>query len=208
MVSCRPPASSAQAGITEQPGVVLADSGYWHDEQMDQLAARRHLGADPTRLQQTQRAPGRAGTVAATLDAPRCSPPRPARELYEKRHKMIEPVFGQIKFNRRIDRFQRRGRAAHAREWRLAAATHNLLKLHTAPDRHRRPLKRQARRDRSTTSSWTPTIGTHTQTGRRARFTRQPQPKAAVSLLANTGSQLDPTCGAVLQSSYRRQRDP
>ena len=34
------------------------------------------------------------------------------RELYEKRHKVIEPVFGQIKFNRKIDRFQRRGSAA------------------------------------------------------------------------------------------------
>jgi hypothetical protein len=37
---------------------------------------------------------------------------------------------GQIKFNRRIDRFLRRGRAAALSEWRLATATHNLLKLH------------------------------------------------------------------------------
>ena len=34
------------------------------------------------------------------------------REQYQKRHKVIEPVFGQIKFNRKIDRFQRRGRGA------------------------------------------------------------------------------------------------
>jgi hypothetical protein len=39
-------------------------------------------------------------------------------------------VFGHTKFNRRIDRFQRRGRAAARSEWRLVAATHNLLKLH------------------------------------------------------------------------------
>jgi hypothetical protein len=43
---------------------------------------------------------------------------------------MIEPVFGQTKHNRRIDRFHRRGRAAVRREWRLITATHNLLKLH------------------------------------------------------------------------------
>ena len=43
---------------------------------------------------------------------------------------MIELVFGQTKFNRRIDRFQRRGRAAAHSEWRLITATHNLLKLH------------------------------------------------------------------------------
>ena len=44
---------------------------------------------------------------------------------------MIEPVFANTKFNRRIDRFQRRGRAAARSEWRLITATHNLLKLHT-----------------------------------------------------------------------------
>jgi len=44
---------------------------------------------------------------------------------------MIEPVFGHTKFNRRIDRFQRRGRAATRSEWRLITATHNLLKLHS-----------------------------------------------------------------------------
>ena len=44
---------------------------------------------------------------------------------------MIEPVFAHTKFNRGIDRFQRRGRAAARSEWRLITATHNLLKLHT-----------------------------------------------------------------------------
>jgi hypothetical protein len=37
---------------------------------------------------------------------------------------------GHTKFNRKIDRFQRRGRAACRSEWRLITATHNLLKLH------------------------------------------------------------------------------
>jgi len=43
---------------------------------------------------------------------------------------MVEPVFAQIKTNRRIDRFKRRGQAAARSEWRLITATHNLLKLH------------------------------------------------------------------------------
>ena len=51
--------------------------------------------------------------------------------LYAKRQGMIEPIFAQTKFNRRCDRFQRRGRAACRSEWRLITATHNLLKLHT-----------------------------------------------------------------------------
>jgi hypothetical protein len=50
--------------------------------------------------------------------------------LYGKRQAIVEPVFAQTKFNRRIDRFQRRGRSACRSEWRLITATHNLLKLH------------------------------------------------------------------------------
>ncbi len=49
---------------------------------------------------------------------------------YRRRMATVEPVFGQIKFNRGFDRFQRRGLSAVTSEWRLAAATHNLLKLH------------------------------------------------------------------------------
>src|ERR1700760_1273895 len=55
--------------------------------------------------------------------------PEPGRTIYALRKITIEPVFGQIKYNRRIDRFMRRGRAAAHSEWRLVAATHNLLKL-------------------------------------------------------------------------------
>jgi hypothetical protein len=49
--------------------------------------------------------------------------------LYGKRTAMIEPVFADTKFNRKIDRFQRRGRAACRSEWRLITATNNRLKL-------------------------------------------------------------------------------
>jgi hypothetical protein len=54
----------------------------------------------------------------------------PGRGLYNRRSVMIEPVFADEKHNRKIDRFQRRGRAAVRSEWRLINATHNLLKLH------------------------------------------------------------------------------
>jgi hypothetical protein len=49
--------------------------------------------------------------------------------LYRRRSSMIEPVFADTKFNRKIDRFLRRGRAACRSEWRLINATHNLRKL-------------------------------------------------------------------------------
>jgi hypothetical protein len=49
--------------------------------------------------------------------------------LDAKRRVMVEPVFADTKFNRRVDRFQRRGRAAARSEWRLLTAAHNILKL-------------------------------------------------------------------------------
>jgi len=52
-----------------------------------------------------------------------CAPTAPTSAI-------IEPVFANTKFNRGIDRFRRRGRAAVRTEWRLITATHNLLKLH------------------------------------------------------------------------------
>jgi DDE family transposase len=39
-------------------------------------------------------------------------------------------VFANTKFNRKLERFHRRGRSAVRTEWRLITATHNLLKLH------------------------------------------------------------------------------
>jgi hypothetical protein len=50
--------------------------------------------------------------------------------LYRKRQAMVEPVFGDMKFNRRSDRFLRRARSAVRSEWRLATANNKLLKLH------------------------------------------------------------------------------
>jgi Transposase DDE domain len=51
------------------------------------------------------------------------------RVLYSKRKHTIEPIFGQIKHNRHITRFQRRGITACRSEWRLITTTHNILKL-------------------------------------------------------------------------------
>jgi transposase len=117
------------AGVTEQPGVVVADAGYWHFQQMDDLAAQGItvlIAPDSTKRQGA-----RPGWDGGRYSFMRQVLAGPGREHYRKRHKTIEPVFGQIKFNRKIDRFLRRGRSAARSEWRLAAATHNLLKLHS-----------------------------------------------------------------------------
>jgi len=51
------------------------------------------------------------------------------RGLYKLGGQTVEPVFGQIKDARGIDKFTRRGFEACRSEWSLICATHNLLKL-------------------------------------------------------------------------------
>jgi DDE family transposase len=123
-------AELAGAGVQEQPAMVLADAGYWHSEQMDQLAADGiPVLIPPDASKRRGERPGWSGGRYAWMRALLAT--ELGGQIYRRRQTMIEPVFGQIKFNRRIDRFQRRGRAAARSEWRLAAATHNLLKLHS-----------------------------------------------------------------------------
>jgi transposase len=119
----------AQAGVTDEPVVVLADSGYWHNEQMDHLTGEGLIVLVPP--DSTKRKAPRPGWTGGRFEFMRTVlSTDTGRELYEKRHQTIEPIFGQIKFNRHINRFLRRGRGAALSQWRLATATHNLLKLH------------------------------------------------------------------------------
>jgi transposase len=118
-----------EAGIKERPGVVLADAGYWSNGHLDRL---RHRGITPIVAPDAH---NRAGPRKTRLGGPydfmrRVLATDQGAKLYTRRQWMVEPVFAQIKANRRIGRFKRRGRAAARSEWRLIAATNNLLKLH------------------------------------------------------------------------------
>ena len=132
-------------GVTETPGVAVADTGYWHEDQIDNVVSN--------------------GTqVLIPPDAGKRDTPRPGWQggrytwmrnvlatdhgggLYRRRKAIVEPVFAQTKHNRRIDRFQRRGRSAVRSEWRLITATHNLMKLHKHQLAAAGPEKRPARR--------------------------------------------------------------
>ena len=117
------------AGVKDTPEVLLADAGYWHGEQMQRIVDRGIqvlIPPDTSRRRTTRRNwdGGRYDEMRQVLATD------PGRELYRKRQPMIEPVFAHTKFNRRLDRFRRRGRGAVRAEWRLITATHNLLKLH------------------------------------------------------------------------------
>jgi transposase len=121
-------AELSAAGVDEQPGVVLADAGYWHGEQIDTLMGDGVQvlvppDADKRRGTRPGWDGGRYDFMRNVLDTVA------GGELYARRQHMIEPVFADTKFNRRADRFLRRGRSAVRAEWRLITATGNLLKL-------------------------------------------------------------------------------
>lgn len=117
------------AGVDKRPETVLADAGYWHQPQMENLvAAGAQVLIPPDSSKRKGTRPGWTGGFYAfmrnVLDT------ELGGALYRRRQQLIEPVFANTKHNRGITRFSRRGRAAVRAEWRLITATHNLLKLH------------------------------------------------------------------------------
>ncbi len=57
---------------------------------------------------------------------------RKGREIYSKRKRVGEPVFGQIKRARGFVQFTLRGLEKMRGEWAIVCLTHNLLKLFRA----------------------------------------------------------------------------
>lgn len=123
-------------GIDQPPEVVLADGGYWNVPQIEEVIARGSQvivnpdsSAKPTRPADERRLRDkRVHGLYAHMQ--RVVSTDYGGALYRRRQQMIEPIFAQTKVTRRADRFQRRGMAACRSEWRLIAATHNLLKLY------------------------------------------------------------------------------
>ncbi len=133
--------------IDEAPDVVLADGGYWNVAQIEAVlsrgsqvivnpdsSARASRPADQRKLRD-KRVDGLYAYMQRVITS------QTGAALYRQRQHMIKPIFAQTKITRRADRFQRRGLPACHSEWRLLAASHNLLKLyrHTPPPPHRPP---------------------------------------------------------------------
>jgi hypothetical protein len=117
-------------GVSEQPEAVIADAGYWHTRQIEAIAERGiEVLIPPDGNMRAGKRPGWENGLYEIMRR-KLSTDR-GRTLYAQRKITVEPVYGQIKHNRRVDRFMRRGRSAAQSEWRLVAATHNILKLHT-----------------------------------------------------------------------------
>jgi transposase len=117
-------------GHEERIKCVLADGGYWNQQDIQTvretnttvIVPTKDPRRDPERTRKPRQGPeaDRINTILNT---------QAGRRLYQKRAEMVEPVFAHTKHTRGIDRFARRGREHVEHEWKLIAATHNLLKL-------------------------------------------------------------------------------
>jgi transposase len=118
-----------QLGMTERPQIALADAGYWHQVQIQNIINRgTQVLVPPDATKRSGTRPGWNSGMYAFMR--RVLGSEFGGQFYRRRQALVEPVFADLKFNRKIDRFQRRGRSAVQSEWRLVNATHNLLKLH------------------------------------------------------------------------------
>jgi transposase len=126
------------AGVEEAVKAALVDAGYCSEENLEQadpegpelfVATRK----DWKQREQMRQAPPPRGRIPEHLSRrermDRKLLTQRGRRLYKKRSQIIEPVFGQTKTCRGIDRFQQRGLANCRVEWKVICGTHNLLTL-------------------------------------------------------------------------------
>lgn len=120
-----------------KPEQVLADAGYWSEENVRALETQ---GIEPfIATEKMKHGPPQV--------APRGRPPqgmtlrermarklrtKRGRRIYARRKVLAEPVIGQIKQARGFRQFLRRGVHKVKQEWALVCLAHNLCKLHTA----------------------------------------------------------------------------
>jgi transposase len=119
-----------RVGVSERPEAVAADAGYWNEQQMDEVVARKHIPVLVAPDKGTRATPkrwlrsGRASWMRSVLATEH------GQQRYRKRKQTVEPLFGDTKHNSGLYRFHRRGRIKVRLEWRLLMTTHNLTKLH------------------------------------------------------------------------------
>jgi transposase len=133
-----PMIATVQEQAGEKPTTVLADNGYFSEQNLN--------GAAKLRVE-AYIAVGKDKHNQSTPPCPRGPIPRSAtllqrmhrklqtiagRAIYARRKVIVEPVFGQIKQGQGFRRFLLRGIQKVQGEWALVCMTHNLLKLHRA----------------------------------------------------------------------------
>ena len=125
----------AAAGIDTLPATLLADAGYFSE---DNVAATLQAGIDPVfatgRLRHGQAIPPAPRGRIPAAATPKQRMARKARTKkgkadYARRKAIVEPVFGQIQTCQDGGRLRLRGKANADIEWHLHLFCHNIRKL-------------------------------------------------------------------------------
>jgi transposase len=120
----------------KRPEKVLGDAGFYSNQNVEAMEERGVELYVPDsvlarEMKQGQQVRGAARIRHAGLKRMRQRLRSPAgRKLYARRKGMIEPVFGTLKEQRGMRRFQRRGLEAVNVEFTLMALAYNLTRLH------------------------------------------------------------------------------
>ena len=126
-----------EANTGQRPDALIADAGYCSTANLE-ACEEKGLNAyiSTSRQQHGQRPRPSRGKPPADLDArgrmDRKLRSKAGQTVYALRKTIVEPVFGQIKGARGLDRFRLRGLEKVNGEWALMATTHNMLKLFRA----------------------------------------------------------------------------
>jgi transposase len=119
----------------ERPGQALADSGFFSQENLEEMERRKidayvpdsHLGRE---LNRGVRVRGHAAARHVAQQRMRRKLRSPAgRAVYQRRKQIVEPVLGILKEQRGMRRFRLRGLAKVAAEFTLAATALNLTRI-------------------------------------------------------------------------------
>lgn len=125
------------ANTGQLPEKLIADAGYCSTSNIE-ASEQRGLDAylSTSRQSHGKRPRSSRGPAPRDLDArgrmDRKLRSKAGQAIYALRKIIAEPVFGQIKGARGLDRFQLRGLEKVDGEWTLMAITHNIGKLHRA----------------------------------------------------------------------------
>ena len=117
-----------EANTADAVGEISADSGYYSEQNLEQLEHRTVRGYIATgRRDKDGRWHGDVGPLGQQMRARFEQGGRQTR--YRFRARTVEPVFGIIKSARGFRQFLLRGLEKVSAEWSLVCAAHNLLKL-------------------------------------------------------------------------------
>lgn len=120
-------------------GEVSADAGYFSEANLQVLCERgieAFIPPEKIRHNQWREARPPYGRMPKGLDARdrmrRKLRTRRGRARYKLRQESVEPVFGQIKWNRGLRQLLLRGLASAQAAWKFECAVHNLAKMRAA----------------------------------------------------------------------------